>query len=115
MPYVDIFVAPVRKEAREAYLDFTGKTGALCREFGATRMTEFWGDDIPAGEVTSYPMAVKAADDEVVVVSVMEWPDKAARDAGMGKMMSDPRMAAIEMPFDGKRALVGGFEKLMEH
>lgn len=115
MSYVDIFVAPVKKDGREAYLDFSRKTGALCREFGVTRMAEYWGDDVPDGEVTSYPMAVKCADDEVVVVSIMEWPSKAKRDEGMGKMMSDPRMSAIQMPVDGKRAIMGGFETLMEH
>lgn len=115
MAYVDIFVAAVKKDQREAYLDFTRKTGALCREFGVTHMAEFWGDDIPAGQLTSFPLAVKAKDDEVIVVSIMEWPSIEKRDEGAGRMMSDPRMAAIEMPFDGKRAIMGGFEKLMEH
>ena len=115
MAYVDIFVAAVKKDGRDAYLDFSKKTGALCREFGATHMVEYWGDDIPSGEITSFPLAVKSKADEIVVVSIMEWPNKAARDEGMGRMMTDPRMAAIEMPFDGKRAIMGGFEKLMEH
>lgn len=115
MSYVDIFVAPVKKARRQAYLDFSKQTGEMFREWGVTQLVEYWGDDIPPGEVTSYPLAVKAEDDEAVVVSIMEWPSKAARDEGMGKLMSDPKMAEIEMPFDGKRAIMGGFETLLEH
>ena len=45
-----------------------------------------------------------------MVFSWIEWPDKATRDAGMEKVMKDPRMdVANEMPFDGKRMIFGGF------
>ena len=65
-------------------------------------------------------MAVKANDDEDVVFSWIEWPDKATRDAGMAKMMSpdfkDPRMDAETnpMPFDAKRMIFGGFTPVVE-
>ena len=70
---------------------------------------------MPPGEVTSFPMAVKAGADETVVFSWIEWPDKATRDAGWAKMMSDPEMSQKmgEMPFDGKRMVFGGFEQLL--
>jgi uncharacterized protein YbaA (DUF1428 family) len=46
----------------------------------------------------------------------IEWPDKATRDAGMKKMMEDPRMdpAINPMPFDGKRMIFGGFAPIVE-
>lgn len=115
MSYVDCFVAAVATAKRDEYVEFSKTTGALMREHGVISMVEYWGDDIPDGEQTSFPLAVKCAADETVVVSLMVWPSKAARDEGMPKVMSDPRMHAIEMPFDGKRAIMGGFEMLLEH
>ena len=52
-------------------------------------------------------------------VCLVEWPDKATRDAAMKKMMEDPRMDPSTpgnppMPFDGKRMIFGGFEQVVE-
>ena len=54
---------------------------------------------------------MKCQDDETVVFSYIEWPDRATCDAAMEKMMSDPRMdpSANPMPFDGARMIYGGF------
>ena len=86
------------------------------KEFGALNTVDCWGDDVPDGEVTSFPMAVKKQDDETVVFSWIVWPDKATRDAGMEKMMTDPRMQedVNPMPFDGKRLIFGGFDIISE-
>ena len=68
---------------------------------------------MPNGKLTDFRKAVQAKDDETVVFSWVEWPDKATRDAGMKKMMdgSDPRMDPEKnpMPFDDKRMIFGGF------
>jgi uncharacterized protein YbaA (DUF1428 family) len=75
-----------------------------------------WGDDVPDGKLTSFPMAVKKAADETVVVGWIVWPARAARDAGMKKAMEDPRMQpdVMPMPFDGKRMIFGGFETILD-
>ena len=54
--------------------------------------------------------------DEKVVFSWFEYPSKAARDAANEKMMSDPRMKDMgaNMPFDGKRMIMGGFDAIVE-
>jgi len=39
------------------------------KEHGALKLVECWGDDVPDGKVTSFPMAVKRKDDETVVFS----------------------------------------------
>jgi uncharacterized protein YbaA (DUF1428 family) len=71
---------------------------------------ECWGDDVPEGKLTDFRRAVQAKPDESVVFSWIEWPDKATRDAGMEKVMKDPRAGqAGDMPFDGKRMIFGGF------
>jgi uncharacterized protein YbaA (DUF1428 family) len=60
-------------------------------------------------------MAVKATPDETVCFSWIEWPSKEARDAGMAKVMADPRLQAMsQMPFDGQRMIFGGFEPLLD-
>ncbi len=71
---------------------------------------------MPDGKVTDYKGAVKASDDEKVVYSWIEWPSKEARDAGMKKVMEDPRMQPdmSAMPFDGKRMVYGGFAPIVD-
>lgn len=70
------------------------------------------GDDVPESKLTSFPMAVKCEPGETVVFSWIVWPSREVRDAGMAKVMADPRVQADAnpMPFDGKRMIYGGFE-----
>lgn len=115
MGFVDGFVMAVPDGNREAFLAHATHFMQLFREYGATRVVECWGADVPEGEVTSFPMAVKCAPGETVVFSWIEWPDRATRDAAMARMMEDPRFGeAGEMPFDGKRMIMGGFEPILD-
>ena len=114
MTYVDCFVAPVAKARRADYTAFSKAAGAIYRDHGALDLHEYWGEDVPAGMQTSFPLAVKANDDEVVTISLIVWPSRAARDAGNAKIMEDPRMRAMDLPFDGKRMIYGGFQSIIE-
>jgi uncharacterized protein YbaA (DUF1428 family) len=114
MVYVDGFVAAVPAGNKAAFLKHSQEAAALSKEFGAARQVETWGDDVPEGKVTDFRRAVQAEADEVVIFSWLEYPDKATRDACMAKMISDPRMEAVAMPFDGKRMIYGGFESLVD-
>ena len=116
MSYVDGFVLAVPAHNKEAYRQFAANAVALFKEFGATRMVETWGDDVPDGKVTDFKSAVQAKADEVIVFSWLEYPDKASRDAAGAKMMSDPRMKDMgtAMPFDGKRMIFGGFAVIVD-
>jgi len=80
------------------------------------KFVECWGDDVPDGKLTSFPMAVKRQDDETVVFSWIIWPSRDQRNKGMKKVMADPRMQleTNPMPFDGKRMIYGGFEMIVE-
>ncbi len=113
MTYVDGFVAAVPEANKQAYIEHARAAAALFREWGATRVVETWGDDVAAGEQTDFMRAVQAKPGEIVVFSWVEYPDKATRDAAGEKMMSDPRMQAMTMPFDGARLIYGGFEMLL--
>jgi len=112
--YVDGFVAAVPAANRQAYIEHASKAAPLFKEYGATRVSECWGDDVPRGKQTDFFRAVEAKEDEIVVFSWVEWPSKEVRDAGWEKMMADPRMQpdANPMPFDGKRLIYGGFAQL---
>ena len=114
--YVDGFVLPVPPANKDAYFALARKAAAKFREYGATRVVEAWGDDIPDGKQTDFRRAVQAKEGENVVFSWIEWPDKAARDAAWPKLMADPDMQPdhANMPFDGMRMFWGGFETLLD-
>lgn len=113
MTYVDGFVVAVPTANRKRYIDHAESALDLFKEFGARRMVEGWGDDVPRGTVNDLYGAVQATDGETVLFSWVEYPDKATRNSAGQKMMSDPRMAQMgEMPFDGKRMIYAGFELL---
>ncbi|MGE0828495.1 MAG: DUF1428 domain-containing protein [Hyphomonadaceae bacterium] len=114
MSYIDGMVAAVPTANKEAFLAHAKATDALFKEVGATRIVENWGSDVPKGQVTDFWRAVQAKDDETVVLSWIVWPDKATRDAGWEKLMKDERMAAMQMPFDGRRMIYGGFDMILE-
>ena len=62
--------------------------------------------------VTLHHEAVQAKEDETVIFSWVEYPDKATRDAANEKMAADSD-TDMEMPFDSKRMFWGGFEPVI--
>lgn len=115
MSYVDCFVAAVPTENKEKYIEHARIAAQVFTDCGALEIVENWGDDVPEGEVTSLPLAVKAEPHETVVFSWVVWPSKEVRNAGWQKMMEDPRMdpATNPMPLDGKRLIYGGFNTIL--
>jgi uncharacterized protein YbaA (DUF1428 family) len=116
MNYVDGFVVAVPTVNREIYREHAAKAAIVFKEYGALNVVECWGDDVPEGKLTSFPMAVKCQADETVVFSWVTWPSRQVRDEAWKKVMVDPRTQpeANSMPFDGKRLIYGGFEVMVE-
>ena len=114
MSYVDGFVLAVPKAKLEAYKAVATTAGEVWMGYGALAYVECVGDDVPYGELTSFPRAVQATDDEVVVFSWIVYKDRAARDEIMAKVMADERLKGADMPFDTKRMIVGGFQPFLE-
>src|SRR5690606_34006615 len=115
MTYIQGFVAPVPTANRGAYLDHARQALPMFKEFGTARMVEAWGDDVPRGKLNDFHGAVQATDGETVVFSWMEYADRAARDAAYERMMADPRMQQMaDMPFDGRRMILGGFDPFVD-
>lgn len=116
MSYMDGFVMAVPTANKQKFVDHAKEFDHLFIEYGALRVVECWQDDVSKGETTDFFQAVKATDEESVVFSWIEWPDKNTRDSQMAKMMEDPRMdpEGVEMPFDGMRMIYGGFNPVYE-
>jgi uncharacterized protein YbaA (DUF1428 family) len=116
MDYVDGFVVAVPTANKETYRQHAEKAALVFKEFGALKVIETWGDDVPEGKVTSFPMAVQRKPDETVVFSWVTWPSREVRDEGWKKVMADPRLQPDNnpMPFDGKRMIYGGFQTIVD-
>ncbi len=114
MAYVDGFVLAVKKDRLDAYKAITDLAGSVWMEHGALSYVECVADDTPYGELTSFPRAVMATDDEVVIFSWITYESRQKRDEVNAKVMADPRMQPdpATMPFDGKRMIYGGFTEL---
>jgi uncharacterized protein YbaA (DUF1428 family) len=119
MSYVDGFVIAVPRSNKQEFIDHAKAGDRVFLELGASRILECWQDDVPDGNLTDFRRAVQAGEDEAVVFSWIEWPDKATRDAAMGRMQelakTDDRVnpAKNPMPFDGKRMIFGGFSPVV--
>jgi uncharacterized protein YbaA (DUF1428 family) len=130
MTYIDCYLVPVPRANRAAYEALAKVSAEILEEHGALRVVECWLDE--AGpEASSYHEetarresanygtfmeAAGAKDGETVVMSFVEWPDKAARDEGMEKVTSDPRMQFEGLPptFEGSRLIAAGFRPMLD-
>lgn len=115
MSYIDGFLVAVPTDKKADYYREAEIFARLFKEQGALRVVEAWGDDVPPGKLTSMPLAVQCKDEETVVFSWIEWPNKAVRDAGMQKIMQRPdHETKKQMPFDPQRIIFGGFTTLLD-
>lgn len=111
MDYLEFFVAPVKTTEKDRFTEQAKAMAEALLRAGAKEVVDAWGTDVPEGEVTSLPMAVKLEADETVACGWIRWPSKAARDAGWEAVMAGPQ-TSDEMAFDGKRLIFGGFTAL---
>ena len=117
--FVDGFVIAVPTAEKDAFTRHAESIDAIFMEYGAIRIVECWGADVPDGKLTDFKRAVQATADETVAFSWVEWPDRATRDAAMARlsemMATDERFdpAKNPPPFDGKRMIFGGFEPVV--
>lgn len=116
MSYVDGFAIAVPEDRRNAYREMAELGCTVWMEHGALGYMESVAEDVPYGELTSFPRAVMAKDDETVIFAWITYRDRAHRDEVNGKVMADPRMRfdAATSPFDMKRMIYGGFSAIIE-
>lgn len=115
--YVDGFIAPIPKKNLATYRSMARTFGKVWREHGALEYREWIADDVKIGKITSFPRSVKLKPSETVVLSWIVYKSRKDRDRISAKAMSDKRIVKLigpdKMPFDGKRAIFGGFKKLV--
>ena len=116
MTYYTGSVVAVPTANKDAYRDHAAQAWPFFRQHGALRLIETWGEDVPRGEVTDFYRAVQARDDETVVFSWIEWPDRETAEKGWQALSSDPEVEAAmgEMPYDGKRMIFGSFAPIFD-
>jgi len=116
MAYVDGFLVPVPRDRIEDYRKMAELGREVWMELGALSYVECVADDVPYGELTSFPRAVMAKEDETVIFAWITYRDRAQRDEIMGKVMADPRMKfdTENSPFDTRRMMFGGFTTIVE-
>jgi uncharacterized protein YbaA (DUF1428 family) len=113
--YLNGLIAPVSRAKKDQYRAMAEQQAGIFREYGALRLVQAWGDDVPQGKITDFYRAVQATGDETVVFSFIEWPSKQTSSEAWDKIMKDERMKPSgEVPFDGKRMFYGSFEKLLD-
>jgi uncharacterized protein YbaA (DUF1428 family) len=92
MAYVDGFVAAVPTENRAAYLKMAEQAAVVFKEHGAVKVVERWGDDVPEGKLTSFPLAVKREEGETgVFVDRLAVARSPRRRLAQGDGRSPPR------------------------
>src|SRR4051812_20207912 len=114
MSYIDGFVIAVPAAKKEEFIKAAKAFSKILKEYGATRVVDAWGEDVKEGKVTDFRRAVAAEAGEIVVFSWAEYPSKEVRDEANKKMQSDERMKTMQMPFDGKRMIFGGFTPVFD-
>jgi uncharacterized protein YbaA (DUF1428 family) len=114
MGYLDGSLLAVPAANKEAFRDWVARIAPAMQEYGAARVVDAWGDDLPDGKLTDFRRAVKAEDGETVVFSWIEWASREARDAAWPKIMADTSLHPDGDYFDGRRMIHGGFAPILD-
>jgi uncharacterized protein YndB with AHSA1/START domain/uncharacterized protein YbaA (DUF1428 family) len=85
--YVDLYLLPVPAATLDTYRDQAVAFGTIVKEHGALGYREFRGDDL--GE------RFAVGDGRLLTAAVAEFRSRAHRDEVMGRVMADPRVAAL--------------------
>lgn len=123
--YIDCYLVPVPLANAAAYEAMARLAAPILRSLGALCVVESWIDQqgpdkssyhadsarLANDQYPDFQVVAGARPDETVVLSYVEWPDKATRDAAMAKFASDPRVQFSNGApvFDGRRLIAGGF------
>lgn len=114
--YVSTYILGVPEERKEDYVRIANLFAEIAKEFGALEIFENWQLEVPSGDQTDYRKAVNAQPGEKIVLAWIVWPDRETSTIAHNGMFSDPRMPEFsEMPFDGKRMILGGFEPILSY
>ena len=117
MKYVDGYVLPVPKKNIKAYLRMAKLGEKMWRKHGALDYRECVGDDLKAKWGMPFTKMLKLKPSETVVFSYIVFKSKAHRNSVNARVMKEMAKmgdAPMEMPFDVKRMVYGGFKTVVE-
>jgi uncharacterized protein YbaA (DUF1428 family) len=115
--YVDGYLLPVPRARIEDYRRLALRAGAIWREHGALAYHECIGDDLEVEGMVPFPRQLAIAPGETVVLAWIVFASRAERDRINARVLADPRLAglaAVAVPFDGRRMVYGGFRSLVD-
>lgn len=114
--YVNGYILAVPEDKKAEYTAAAKIFADVAKDYGVVEIFENWEVDVPDGEHTDYRRAVKAEPGEMIVFSWVVWPDRETGDKAHKGMWEDPRMKQVaELPIDGKRMIMGGFEPVLSY
>ncbi|HVY85919.1 MAG TPA: DUF1428 domain-containing protein [Caulobacterales bacterium] len=109
--YITCFVIPVPKGRLDAYKEWARASADILKQFGCIEVVEALGDQIPLGKETDFRRAVKAEEDELIVLAWKIWRDKESLEEGEARLHESGLLDSLgEPPFDAKRLIVGCFD-----
>lgn len=97
MTYIDGFVLAVPTANKQKFIEHANVGDSVFMDHGAARVLECWEENVPEGKTTDFFGAVESRDDESVVFSWIEWPDKAARQSMKERMVYGGFLPVVEL------------------
>ena len=118
MAYVDGFVIPIPAGKIKAYQKIAAAAGKIWMDHGALGYMECVMEDENNKFGRSFKDAAATKKGETVLFSYIVYKSRSHRDSVNKKVMADKRMKedfeGVEMPFDMKRMVYGGFKSIVE-
>lgn len=116
MSKISFFITSVKPERLEDYKKLAEKMADLWIEHGALEIQEFIGESTPYGKVTSYPRAVNADENDIIITGFVRFAKEEDKAIIMDKIMSAPDMQEMfqNAPMDGANMIFGEFNQLLE-
>lgn len=115
MQYVDGFVIPISENKVKAYLKMAKLGSQIWMKHGALDYKECVAEDLKSQWGTTFSKVMKLKPDETVIFAYIVFKSRAQRDKINAKVMKEMEaMGEMEIPFDVKRMVYGGFNVLVK-
>lgn len=114
--YVDGYLLPVPKKNVAAYKKMAQLGAKTWMKHGALSYVEAVGEDLNVKWGLPFPKGMKLKKGETVVFAFITYKSRAHRDKVNAAVMKEMQQSgmSMEMPFDMKRMMMGGFQVMVE-
>lgn len=115
--YADVYLLPITEDKVDQYKKLAKMAGKVFMKHGALKYREYVLSDANAMGVIEFPKSLKLKPGETVIYAAVEFKSESQRKVVMKKVFADPQMKppeGMEMPFDYKRMVYGGFKILVD-